>query len=128
MENSMQPSYAPPPGEQELSPEEQFFALLPLTRLMIEQGLRPLPDFGLFEFDATALFFAHSAGRMTLSPGTLRAVTRISRGEGYKPNQSVRREIEVRARELFSRSTTILQAMSSSAHQKGEEQSHGLEN
>jgi hypothetical protein len=106
----------------DLSVEEQFFTLLPLARLMIERGVTPYPEFRLVEFDATALLFAHSAGRLTLRPAILRAVIRVSRGEGYRPNRTVRREIAARARELLSRSTAVLRAMESQAPGEGEEQ------
>jgi hypothetical protein len=94
----------------EPSAEEQYFAILSLSRLMIERGITPLPEFGLAEFDASALLAAHSARRVTLRPAILSAVIRISRGEGYRPNRAVRREIEKQAQKLFSRSKAFLDA------------------
>jgi hypothetical protein len=102
-------------GERELSVEEQYFALLTLARLMIECGIAPFPEFGLAEFDAYALFVAHSAGRLKLRPATLHAVIRISHGEQFTPTRAVRREIKAQARKLFSRSKAILEANLSAA-------------
>ena len=101
--------------EQELSLEEQYFAMLALSRHMIECGIMPSPKFGLTEFDASALLAAHSAGRLKLRPATLHAVIRISRGERYEPNRAIRREIEALAHKLFSRSKAILEANLSTA-------------
>jgi hypothetical protein len=118
----MRPSNASPANGQDLSVEEEFFTLLPLARLMIEHGGTPYPENRLVEFDATALLFAHTAGRLTLRPAILHAVIRISRGEGYRPDRTVRREIAARARELLSRSAAILRTMESQAPGEGEEQ------
>jgi hypothetical protein len=112
----MSHSNAPPEGgERELSAQEQFFAMLPLSRLMIECGTTLFPKFGLAEFDACALLYAHSAGRLTLQPATLHAVIRISRGERHEPDRAIRREIEAQAHKLFSRSKAILEANLSTA-------------
>ncbi len=119
----MHGSYTSPANDgQDLSVAEQFFTLLPLARLMIERGVTPYPEFGLVEFDATALLFAHTSGRLTLQPTILREVIRISRGEGYRPNRTVRREIAALARGLLSRSEAILRAMESQAPGEGKEQ------
>jgi hypothetical protein len=110
-----QSSTPPASGKQELSVEEQYFAGLPLARLMVEHGITPFPEFGLAEFDASALLFAHSAGRLTLRPEILDAVIRISRGEKCQPNRAVQRDIDAHARKLFSRSEATLAAMQSQA-------------
>ena len=104
---------------EDLSAEDQFFTVLPLARLMIESGIKPCPGLGLFEFDATVLLAAHSAGRLTLKPELLRAVIRISRGEDYRPNRALRREIEAKARSLLNKSTEILNAMLPRARDAG---------
>ena len=94
----MSRSNTPPEGgERELSAEEQYFTMLPLSRLMIECGITPFPQCGLAAFDACALLYAYSAGRLMLRPATLHAVIRISRGEQYEPNRAIRREIEAKA-------------------------------
>ena len=109
-----------PPGSGELSVDEQFFAILPLARHLIERGITPFPEYGLAEFDAHALLTAHGAGRLTLRPATLSAVIRISRGEEYRPNRAVRREIEALTRRLFSQSEAILRAISSNDPRRGD--------
>jgi hypothetical protein len=102
-------------GEQQLSAEDQYFALLPLARLMIASGVTPCPEFGLAQFDACALLSAHSAGRLTLQAATLHAVIRVSRGEQFTPTRAIRREMETQARKLFRRSRAVLEANLSTA-------------
>lgn len=102
---------SPEPGEQELSLEDQYFTLVPLARLMIEQGITPYPEFGLLEFDATTLLSAHAVGRVTLPREILRVVISISRGERYRPNRAERREIEARMHELLSWGRAVLRAI-----------------
>jgi hypothetical protein len=86
------------------TPEDQFFAILPLARLLIESGITTETGLGCLEFDATALLFAHTSGRAPLPHDLLRAVMRISRGEERHPSRSVRRAISARARSLFRHS------------------------
>jgi hypothetical protein len=93
--------------------------MLPLARLMIELGVTTFPEYGLAEFDAFAVLFAHRAGRLTLRPEILDEVVRISRGRGYRPSRAVRRAIEAQARELFSRSEAMLRVMSSNDPRHG---------
>ena len=103
------------PSGQELSVEDQYFTLVPLARLMIEEGIKQgimaYPDFGLLEFDATALLTAHAVGRVTLPRKLLRAVISISRGQGYRPNRAERREIEARMHKLISWAGAVLRAI-----------------
>jgi hypothetical protein len=87
--------------------EDQFFALLPFGRLMIEMGITPEPEFGRLEFDATALFFAHTSGRTVLPHRLLHQVIRISRGEERHPNRAIRREISARAKTLYRQSPLV---------------------
>jgi hypothetical protein len=65
----------------------------------------------LIEYDACGLLNAHSVGRLKLEPAILSAVIRISRGEGYRPNRTVRRNIERLAQELYSRSKAVLKSL-----------------
>lgn len=104
----MSQSTAPPEGgERKLSAEDQFFALLPLARLLVEGGITPTPGLGRLEYDATALLFAHTSGRHLLPHDLLREVIRISRGEEHHPSRAVRRAISAHARNLFRHSPLV---------------------
>lgn len=104
--NSSPASYAKAGHQPTL--EEQFFAILPLVRLIFERGFAADPKFDLLRFDATALLFAHSRGRLTLPPTILRAVIRTSRDEDFQPNRKMRCAIEARARDLLRDSAAVL--------------------
>ncbi|MGB8278068.1 MAG: hypothetical protein WCF20_09110 [Methylovirgula sp.] len=104
---------------QQPTPEEQFFAILSLSRLMVERGVTPIPEFDLLRFDATALLFAHSAGRLTLPPTILSAAIRTSRDEDFQPNRKMRRAIEARARDLLRDSAAILREVRPLNSKKG---------
>lgn len=106
-------------GGQELTLEEQLFLGLPLGRLLIERGITPGPDFGVLEYDALALAFAHSAGRLELPLAALDAVRRIAHGKEYPLNRAMRREIEARARQLYQQSASLARAKQFRAPGKG---------